>query len=132
MLYQQSTSRGYNLGVIPLSGDAKLTPFAAGPSNEVQGRFSPNNRWIGFASDESGQFEVSLRPFPAESTQSTTIAIAGGMQPEWRRDGKELFYIAAAGKLTAVRVVTEQAAFTAGTARALCGRSPRADCSVPN
>ena len=115
----QSTRRGYDLGVIPLSGDRKPTPFLVGPSNEVQGRFSPNHRWIAYASDESGKFEVYVRPFPAQSTQSTTISIAGGMQPEWRRDGKELFYISADGKLTAVPVVTEEAAFTAGTPRAL-------------
>ena len=119
LLYQQSTSRGYDLGVIPLSGERKPTPFVTGPSNEVQGRFSPNHRWIAYASDESGRFEVYVRPFPAESTRSTTISVAGGMQPEWRRDGKELFYISADGKLTAVPVVTEQAVFTAGTPRAL-------------
>jgi hypothetical protein len=106
--------------VIPLSGDRKPAPFVTGSSNEVQGRFSPNSRWIAYASDESGKFEVYVRPFPAQSTQSTTISIAGGMQPEWRRDGKELFYVSADGKLTAVPVVTEQAAFTAGTPRPLC------------
>ena len=118
LLYQQSTSRGYDLGVIPLSGERKPTPFVTGSSNEVQGRFSPNHRWIAYASDESGKFEVYVRPFPAESTRSTTISVAGGMQPEWRRDGKELFYISADGKLTSVPVVTEQA-FSAGTPRAL-------------
>jgi eukaryotic-like serine/threonine-protein kinase len=119
LLFMQSTSRGYDLGVTPLSDDRKPTPFLTGPFNEVQGRFSPNGRWIAYASDESGKFEVYVRPFPAESTQSTTISIAGGMQPEWRRDGKELFYISADGKLTAVPVVTDDAAFTAGAPRAL-------------
>ena len=119
LIYQQSTSRGYDLGVVPLSGDRKPAPFVAGSSNEVQGRFSPNHRWIAYASDESGKFEVYVRPFPAESTRPTTISVAGGMQPEWRRDGKELFYISADGKLTAVPVVTGQASFTAGTPRAL-------------
>ena len=109
LLYQQSTSRGYDLGVIPLSGEGKPTPFVTGRSNEVQGRFSPNHRWIAYASDESGRFEVYVQPFPVESTRPTTISVAGGMQPEWRRDGKELFYISADGKLTAVPVVTEQA-----------------------
>ena len=133
LVYQQFASGGYNLGVIPLSGDRKPMPFVAGPSNEVQGRFSPNSRWIAYASDESGQFEVYVRPFPAQTTQSTTISIGGGMQPEWRRDGKELFYISADGKLTAVPVVTDQATFTRGhTARALRRRSPRGDRSVPN
>ena len=119
LLYQQSTSRGYDLGVIPLSGDRKPTPFVTGYSNEVQGRFSPNHRWIAYASDESGKFEVYVRPFPAESTRPTTISVAGGMQPEWRRDGTELFYISADGKLTAVPVVTTETTFTAGTPRAL-------------
>ena len=57
-LLYQSTSRGYDLGVIPLSGDRKPIAFVSGPSNEVQGRFSPNHRWIAYASDESGKFEV--------------------------------------------------------------------------
>jgi eukaryotic-like serine/threonine-protein kinase len=118
-LIYQTTSRGYDLGVIPLSGERKPTPFVTGPSNEVQGRFSPNHRWIAYASDESGRFEVYVRPFPAESTRSMTISVAGGMQPEWRRDGKELFYISADGKLTTVPVVTTEPTFSAGTPRAL-------------
>ena len=119
LLYQQSTTRGYDLGVLPIAGDRKATSFVDSPANEVQGRFSPNGRWVAYTSDESGKFEVYVRPFPAESTQSTTISIAGGMQPEWRRDGKELFYISADGKLTAVPVVTDGAAFSAGAPRAL-------------
>jgi hypothetical protein len=114
-----STSRGYDLSAIPLFGDRNPTPFLAGPFNEVQGRFSPNGRWVAYASDESGKFEVYVRPFPAENTQSTAISIAGGMQPEWRGDGKELFYISADGRLTAVPVVTDAAALRAGEPRAL-------------
>ena len=119
LLYQKTTSRGYDLGVIPLSGERKPTPFVTGPSNEAQGRFSPNHRWIAYASDESGRFEVFVQSFPAENTRPTTISVAGGMQPEWRHDGKELFYISADGKLTALPVVTDQATFAAGTPHAL-------------
>jgi len=119
LLYQQSTSRGYDLGVLSLSGAGRPSQFVEGPTNEVQGRFSPNQRWIAYASDESGKFEVYVRPFPAQNTQSTTISIAGGMQPEWRRDGKELFYISADGKLMAVPVISDQSAFTAGAPAAL-------------
>ncbi len=88
------------------------------PFNEVQGRFSPNTRWVAYASDESGRFEVYVRPFPAASGL-TQISIAGGMQPEWRRDGKELFYISADGKLTAVPVTTDGPTFSAGAPHAL-------------
>ena len=118
LLYAQSTQRGYDLGVLTLAGERKASTFLGTPFNEVQGRFSPNTRWVAYASDESGRFEVYVRPFPAASGQ-TQISIAGGMQPEWRRDGKELFYISADGKLTAVPVTTDGATFSAGTSHAL-------------
>ena len=100
------------------AGERTSSTFLATPGNDVQGRFSPNGRWIAYASDESGRFEVYVRPFPAASGQ-TQISIAGGTQPEWRRDGKELFYISADGKLTAVPVTTDGATFSAGTPHAL-------------
>jgi Tol biopolymer transport system component len=118
LLYTQLTTGGYDLGVLTLTGERKASTFLGTPFNEVQGRFSPNTRWVAYASDESGTFEVYVRPFPPASGQ-TQISIAGGTQPEWRRDGKELFYIAADGKLTAVPVTTDGTTFSAGTPRAL-------------
>jgi Tol biopolymer transport system component len=114
LLYTQLTTRGYDMGVLTLTGEPKASTFLGTPFNEAQGRFSPNKRWVAYASDESGTFEVYVRPFPAASGQ-TQISIAGGTQPEWRRDGKELFYISADGKLTAVPVTTDGATFSAGT-----------------
>jgi Tol biopolymer transport system component len=118
LLYVQLKASGYDLGVLTLTGERKASTFLGTPFNEVQGRFSPNTRWVAYASDESGTFEVYVRPFPA-ATGQTQISIAGGTQPEWRRDGKELFYISADGKLTAVPVTTDAATFSAGTPRAL-------------
>jgi Tol biopolymer transport system component len=118
LLYTQLTSRGYDLGVLMLTGEHKASTFLGTSFNEAQARFSPNTRWVAYASDESGRFEVYVRPFPAASGQ-TQISIAGGTQPEWRRDGRELFYIAADGKMTAVPVATDGATFSAGTPRAL-------------
>jgi Tol biopolymer transport system component len=115
VLYTQSTNRGYDVGVLQLAGEQKATPVLAGPFNEVQGRFSPNNRWVAYASDESGRFEVYVRRFPADNTPPVAISISGGMQPEWSRDGRELFYLAADGRLTAVPVVSDTVTFTAGT-----------------
>ena len=118
LVFHSVTPRGYDLGVLTLAGPRQASPFLATPFNELQGRFSPNGRWMAYASDESGRFEVYVRPFPAAIGQ-TQISIAGGMQPEWRRDGKELFYISTDGNLTAVPVTTEAPAFSAGTSRAL-------------
>ncbi|HVH29359.1 MAG TPA: protein kinase [Vicinamibacterales bacterium] len=114
LLYVQLSQRGYDLGVLTLTGERKASTFLGTAFNEAQARFSPNTRWVAYASDESGRFEVYVRPFPAASGQ-TQISIAGGTQPEWRRDGKELFYISADGKLTAVPVTTDGATFSAGT-----------------
>jgi len=119
LLYVQLTPRGYDLGVLTLTGERESSTFLDTPFHEVQGRFSPNTRWVAYASDESGRFEVYVRPFPAAAGGQMLISIAGGMQPEWRRDGKELFYISADGKLTAVPVTTDGARFSAGTAHAL-------------
>src|SRR5206468_110438 len=118
LLYVQLTPRGYDLGVLTLTGERKSSTFLGTPFNEVQGRFSPNTQWVAYASDESGRFEVYVRPFPAASGQ-TQISITGGMQPEWRHDGKELFYISADGKLTAVPVTTDVPIFSAGAPHAL-------------
>jgi len=118
LLYTQLTQQGYDLGVLTLTGERKASTFLSTPFNEAQARFSPNTRWVAYASDESGTFEVYVRPFPPASGQ-TQISIAGGTQPEWRRDGKELFYISADGKLTAVPVTTNGTTFSAGTPRGL-------------
>jgi serine/threonine protein kinase/Tol biopolymer transport system component len=118
LLAHFATPRGYDLGVLTLAGERKASVFLSTPFNEVQGRFSPNGRWIAYASDESGRFEVYVRPFPVASGQ-TQISIAGGVQPEWRQDGKELFYLSADGKLTAVPVTTDGPTFTVGAPRVL-------------
>jgi Tol biopolymer transport system component len=112
LAYFGSTTRNYDLGVFTVSGDRQPESFLSTPFNEVQGRFSPNGRWMAYASDESGRFEVYVRPFPAADGQ-WPVSLAGGMQPEWRRDGKELYFISADGRMMAVAVTTDGATFTA-------------------
>jgi Tol biopolymer transport system component len=70
---------------------------------ETQGQLSPDSRWIAYTSDESGQREVYVRPFPSAEAVSK-VSTAGGEQPRWRGDGQELFYVAADGKMNAVSV----------------------------
>lgn len=110
VLFTLSSPAGYDLAFAPVDAGRRMTPFVDRRPNEVQGRFSPNGRWVAYASDESGQYEVYVRPFPASDKQ-WKISTAGAMQPEWRRDGKELFYIAADGKLMAVAVTRDDLAF---------------------
>jgi serine/threonine-protein kinase len=78
-----------------------------GPSNENNPAVSPDGRWLAYESDESGQFEVYVRPFPKISTGRWQISTGGGTRPRWSRNGRELFYyvgVGAKGTLMAVSV----------------------------
>jgi Tol biopolymer transport system component len=78
-------------------------PFLHSDFNESQGQFSPDSRWIAYVSDESGSQQVYVQSFPTLGGQRQ-ISTEGGTQPRWRRDGKELFYLAPDRKLMAVTV----------------------------
>jgi Tol biopolymer transport system component/predicted Ser/Thr protein kinase len=86
----------------------KPVPYLQTPFNERQGQFSPDGHWIAYVSDESGlnQYQIYVQSFPAGAGKFQVSTGAGGMQPRWRRDGKEIFYLAADGKLMAVGVQT--------------------------
>jgi len=66
-------------------------------------QFSPDGRWIAYASNETGNMEVFVSPFPAASGK-WQVSSGGGQEPKWRQDGKELFYLSADGKMMAVAV----------------------------
>jgi hypothetical protein len=68
-----------------------------------QAQFSPDGRWIAYTSNESGEYQVYVQPFPMREGKSQ-ISTSGGAQPQWRRDGRELFYLARDGTLMAVEV----------------------------
>jgi Tol biopolymer transport system component len=98
--YRQSVESDIKL--LSLS-DAPLVarPFVATPFNERSPRFSPDGRWVAYQSDVSGRPEVYVRPFQGSSV-TTRLSKDGGTRPRWRRDGKELFFLAPGGRLMAV------------------------------
>ncbi len=69
-------------------------------------RFSPDGRWIAYASNESGTFEVYVRPFPFTAGSKQSVSTEGGYSPRWRPNGKELFYISPDRRLMAVSVLS--------------------------
>ncbi len=103
--YDYSISRmKVGLWFVPLSGDRQPKPYLQSNSfDQIEGQFSPDGRWVAYASNESGRYEIYLQSFPASSTK-TQISTSGGFWPEWRADGKELFYISADKKLMAVNI----------------------------
>ena len=107
-------------------------PFADGlkdyellQSNYPQGEahFSPDGHWLAYVSEENGRPEVYVVPFPSLSSK-TLISAAGGSQPRWRHDGKELFFIAPDGKMMSASVEARSVearkeSFEAGNAQPL-------------
>jgi Tol biopolymer transport system component len=94
-----------DIWVLPMESAAqrKPTPFLRSEFNESFGQLSPDSRWMAYTSDESGQREVYVRPFPGAEFQRK-ISIAGGEQPRWRGDGRELFFVGKDEMMMAVRV----------------------------
>ena len=80
-----------NLWVLDM-GDRQARPWLpTPPSAEFGGRFSPDGRWVAYASDQTGALEVWVRPFPGPGAP-VRVSSDGGHDPAWSRDGKELFY----------------------------------------
>ncbi len=93
-----------DLWILPLSGESRPSPYLATEFNEAHSQFSPDGKWVAYASDETGRPEVYVQSFPIVTGTKRQISTAGGDQPTWRRDQKELFYLAADGRLMAVPV----------------------------
>jgi len=92
-----------NLYVLPLFGDRKPIPIAQTPFSEDEPRFAPDGKWLAFNSNESGTFQVYLMSLQA-TDQKRQVSTEGGVQPRWRRDGKELYYLALDGKVMVVDI----------------------------
>ncbi|MFN0170317.1 MAG: protein kinase domain-containing protein [Bryobacteraceae bacterium] len=103
-IYTASTSNGYDVWAVLRPGDSPPLPQGRTPFNEMHGNLSPDGRWLAFTSDESGKFEVHVQAFPKPNDR-WQVSTAGGSEPRWRGDGRELYYISQSGKLMAVTVV---------------------------
>ncbi len=102
IIYRHDDSRtNMDLWALPLFGDRKPFPVADSEFSEAQGKVSPDGRWIAYSSDESGQPEIYVQAFPSRSGRRK-VSMSGGSDPRWRRNGQELFYVGADGKMMAV------------------------------
>jgi Tol biopolymer transport system component len=101
--YRTDPKTQLDIWTVPTDGERKPVPYLHGDFNESQPQFSPDGRWMAYVSDESGISQVYVQSFPTLGGQRQ-ISADGGVQPRWRRDGQELFYVAADRKLMAVTV----------------------------
>ncbi|MCI0613111.1 hypothetical protein L0244_08990, partial [bacterium] len=88
-----------DLLILPMLGDRKPIPYIGTEFFEVHGQFSPNGKWVAYVSNESGRPEVYVTTFPSSAGGKWQISTDGGDHPQWRRDGKELYYIFAGQKV---------------------------------
>jgi eukaryotic-like serine/threonine-protein kinase len=99
----QEPTRSLDIWALPLAGNKKPFPVVQTNFNEQSAQFSPDGNWIAYQSDESGRAEIYIQPFPGPGNK-WPISTNGGSQVRWRRDGKELFYVALDGRLMAVPI----------------------------
>ena len=99
-----SRSNDYDLWIVPMSGDPasrKPRPFLEMPGAQTHAAISPDGRWIAYESNETGRLEIWVQSFPTPSGK-WQITTEGGMEPQWRGDGRELFYLAPNKKIMSV------------------------------
>ncbi|MEO8878763.1 MAG: protein kinase [Gemmatimonadaceae bacterium] len=74
------------------AGDTTLVPLVTTPARDGFPAVSPDGKWLAYASDESGAFEVYVRPFPNVGDSRFQVSTAGGRSPLWAHSGRELFF----------------------------------------
>ena len=87
----RGTTTGLDLWVLSLKENVPAMPFLQTRFTEAGGSFSPDGHWIAYISDESGQYEAYVRPYPPREGK-WQVSREGGDEVKWSRDGKELFY----------------------------------------
>ncbi len=100
---QSTTGTSWDIWVVNTTGHVEGHPLLATQFREFEPRFSPDGRWIAYSSNESGRREVYIQPFPGLGGK-WQVSSQGGRDPEWRRDGKELFFLSLGGTMTAIDV----------------------------
>jgi eukaryotic-like serine/threonine-protein kinase len=100
---ETDSTGGSDLWLLPMNGDRKATRFLQTPFQEMDARFSPDGRWVAYSSTETTREEIYVTRFdrPGEKWR---VSIAGGRNPRWRRDGKELFFRSANDDIMAAAV----------------------------
>jgi Tol biopolymer transport system component len=103
--------------------ELKSSLFLKGPSTVKNGQFSPDGKWVAYASNESGKWDIYVTSFP-EGRGKWQVSNGGGEQPRWKGDGKELFYLSPDGRIMAVPI-SAGVSVDAGSPTALFQANPR-------
>ena len=100
LVVTNTAETGNDIWVLPMTGARKPYPFLASEAQENWAAFSPNGRWVAYSFKEPGaDTELYVTPFP-KANRKWLVSARGGFQARWRRDGKELLFLATNGTLT--------------------------------
>jgi len=128
-----SQKTGMDIWAVPYASkpeERKPIEVARGPFEELGARFSADGRWVAFQSNETGRYEVIVQPFPGSGIGRKRITRDGGNRPQWRADGRELFYIAPDNRLMSVPMSINASSIAAGNPVALFALPPQSDFAV--
>jgi eukaryotic-like serine/threonine-protein kinase len=109
---------GFDSWILPIENGKDPYPFLQTQFNEGGPVFSPDGKWIAYASNESGRSEVYVRPFP-EPGGKWQISTDGGSRPSWMNDGREIIYITENGTIMSAEISIKESAIDVGTVRLL-------------
>ena len=122
VFWHGAAATGNDVMMLTLGKDRGVRPLVQTRFVERNGEVSPDGRWLAYESNESGQYQISVRPFPDADNGRWQVSTGGGTQPLWARNGQELFYLAPDGALMSVPV-SRGTTWTAGSpSRVLEGR----------
>ncbi len=114
----------WDIDLLPIAQGRKRITLTNTPSDEFQPQFSPDGRWIAYASNESGRYEIYVVNVPQVAGGSAAqgrwqISTAGGQEPRWTADGKELFFLSDNGQMMSVKVDSSANGFQTSTPQSL-------------
>jgi Tol biopolymer transport system component len=92
MEYDLGGAQSFDIGALSMEGDRKWRPLLKEKYFEGQPQISPDGRWMAYTSDESGQAQIYVRPFPEVDRERWPVSTGRGDSPLWSPDGRELFY----------------------------------------
>jgi serine/threonine-protein kinase len=92
LIFMDFTGTKTDVGAMSIEGDRAKKSLLSDKYNKVDPEISPDGRWMAYSSDESGRFEIYLRPYPEVNGGKWQVSTSGGDWPIWSRDGRELFY----------------------------------------
>src|SRR5262249_198940 len=82
----------------------KASPFIESRFDDAESKISPDGKWLAYTTNDSGTYQIVVQSFPDPTGGKWQITSQGGIEPKWRRDGRELYYLALDGKLMAVAI----------------------------